>query len=321
MVLAALNLVTIPDAQPPFTLRLSDGGTAECTFVQSIPPLAPVTVPATLYALTPLPLNLRTGTASVADLTSYTLTAPAPLINRRIVVDATTYALTGVAPVVTRLSLTVQPDGTLLGFGSNGDITVTITSPTAQQGTYTVDQSNEGGGANLNVAALLTAPQAVVKPIISRSIDADGTGTTTVGDTLSVLAAIWLYDGDDAPSVAGQWSRNASPIDGATDANYVIPPGGTGTYTFVGTMTGAGVTRTVTSNSIVVGGATQTLAVPVTTYAMSALTPFLNLGTWSITSGDASATVVSFPLVPTSPAWSVTAGDASATINAYPGGA
>lgn len=317
MALAALDLVSVPDAQLPFTLGLSDGGTTECVFVQSIPPLAPIAVPVTAYVLTPQPASVQTSSAILIPAASFTLTAPAPLLNRRIVIPATAYALTGADPVVTRLSLTTQPDGTLLGVGSNGDITVTITSPTAQQGTYTADQSNEGGGANLNGAAVLTAPQAVVKPIISRTIDADGNAATSIGDTISALPAIWLYDGDDTPSVTGQWNRNGTPISGATALNHVLTQ--SGTYTFVGTMTGAGTTRTVTSNSIVVGAA-STVAVPATTYALTAPQPTIGFGTWSVTAGDASATIASYPNVPTLPAWSVSAGNNAATINTFPGG-
>lgn len=40
---------------------------------------------------------------------------------------------------------------------------------------------------------------------------------------------------------------------------------------------------------------------------------------WQITTGNAQATIVSFPPVPTSPVWAVTAGNTQATVNTYPG--
>jgi hypothetical protein len=40
---------------------------------------------------------------------------------------------------------------------------------------------------------------------------------------------------------------------------------------------------------------------------------------WDIDVGNQSATIVSFPAAPTTPAWNVSVGNGSATINDYPG--
>jgi hypothetical protein len=231
-----------------------------------------------------------------------------------VLVPPTTYALTLPAPTVTGLSLTVTADSRLLGVGPTADISIDITSPASYSGIFTVDQSVEGAAANLNLGSILTAPQCLVNPVITRT-----TGSSDViGSTYTVTPDLWLYDGDDVGTInqAGQWRLGGSPISGATGVTYVSTAAGALTY--LGTITGAGTTRTALSNSITVGGS-PTLNVPLTTYILTQPIPQITLGAWSITAGNASATINGFPSVPTTPAWSITAGNASATIVDFPG--
>ncbi len=231
------------------------------------------------------------------------------------VVPTTTYSLTGQDPVLASLALTTLSDNTLLATGPDGNVTITVTQPLAYQGTYTLDQSNEGGSGNLSFTAIGTAPQCVVKPAILRLTDADGSGTNTTGDTFIATPGLWIYDADDqaTQTIAGQWARGGTPIGGATALTYTDVS--SGNLTYVETFTGAGTSRTATSNTIAVSAVGNTLSVPVTTYG---LIPYA-FTNWSITAGDASATINSFPNVPSTPAWSITAGNAGATINDFPG--
>jgi hypothetical protein len=248
-----------------------------------------------------------------ADTSAYSMTLPVPIISKRMVVDLTSYALTGQIPVVTRVALTVTPEAFLISTTPSGNMTVTITSPGPYVGTFTVDQSAEGAAANLNSTTLLTAPQCLVKPAV--------TGTAIVGSTLTTVSDLWIYDAEDAPSQTGQWRRDGVAISGATSQNYTLVAADAGkTITYLGTLTGAGTTRTAVSNNVSVAGGAS-VAVPATAYTLTGVAPLVNVGTWSVTAGDASATIVAFPPVPTTPAWSVTAGSASATVNTYPGGA
>lgn len=275
-------------------------------------------VPVTAYTMAPRDPSALEGGDLQIPVTSYALAADAPATAETRRVPVTAYALTAPAPTLTDLALTVLTDNTLEATGT-GDFTISVTQPLAYQGVYTVDASNEGGGANLNFGAIETAPQGLLAPAILRSIDADGSGTSTVGDTFTATPGLWVFDAADAGTVvqSGQWHLDGTPIADATALTRLQTVAGSLTY--VGTLTGAGATRTMTSNAIVLPAVEAVLSAPLTTYAHTAPVVQVTYGFWDITAGDASATINGFAAVPTSPAWDITAGDTSATINAFPG--
>ncbi len=141
-------------------------------------------------------------------------------------------------------SLSGTADGEMQIDGS-GDISLTVTSPPEYAGgPYTVDQSAAATG-NLNTTSIETGPQCAVLPAISRLSGA----SDTVGATYRRITGLWLYDGDDSPTFAGEWYLD-DVATGQTGQDYT--PDAAGAVEWRDSVTGAGVARAAISNEITV---------------------------------------------------------------------
>lgn len=124
------------------------------------------------------------------------------------------------------------------------------------------------------------------------------TGTSTVGQTLTVAPPAWNTAPD---SVAYQWRRAGAPISGATGTTYTLQAADSGaTITAAVTGTKAGFAPvTVTSAAILVGTATGPATIAADTFTRADSTTTLGstesgakawaatAGTWGIASGQA----------------------------------
>ncbi|MEM9910006.1 MAG: sialate O-acetylesterase [Pseudomonadota bacterium] len=121
--------------------------------------------------------------------------------------------------VSTRFDVLGQVDDTIEVDGATGNLTVSVTAPTAIAGVFTLDIS----GAPLNIAQLQNGPQCFSAPAVAGDADPD------LGETIIGQRGLWLYDLDlSAPGQSSFWQRSEtglagwSNIPGATGDDYVI---------------------------------------------------------------------------------------------------
>lgn len=108
------------------------------------------------------------------------------------------------------LSITVEPDNTLVVNAGTGMIDITVTTPVDFAGTYQVD-----------TADLVSGPVNLAPPGIW------GTGET--GQTLTASSGLWIYDTSaGVPVQSWQWQSGGTDIAGATAASYVVQPADVG---------------------------------------------------------------------------------------------
>lgn len=152
-----------------------------------------------------------------------------------------------VAPFV-QLDLATTSDGELEATGT-GTFSAEILAPARLiGGPFITDQSDQANGAAISFEAGEIGPIGLVKPVVTRvSGSAD-----VVGEVYRATKGVWLYDADDIATleVEGQWWLNGTPIPGATERETVHEE--PGVYEWVETVTGAGETRTMTSNPITI---------------------------------------------------------------------
>jgi hypothetical protein len=155
------------------------------------------------------------------------------------------FGLTITEDTTPALSTTV--DGEMEIDGS-GNISLTVTAPAGYAGgPYTTDQSTAATG-NLNTGSIETGPQCAVVPAITRTSGA----SDTVGAVYTRVSGLWLYDGDDTLTVAGEWYLD-DVATGETGATYTSDTAGA--VEWRDSATGAGVARTAISNEITVAAA------------------------------------------------------------------
>ena len=103
-----------------------------------------------------------------------------------------------------QLSLVVTPEETLILDAETGELTITISAPSAYAGSYVTD-----------TALMAAGPVNLVSPAIS--------GVPAVGETLSAVPGLWIYDGDATPPlIAVQWRRDGADLLGETAATYQV---------------------------------------------------------------------------------------------------
>jgi hypothetical protein len=133
---------------------------------------------------------------SGTDTVSYTVSDPQ---------GATTQGTVSVT--VTSVTLSVEQnetDGSIIINAGTGEIEITISQPSAYEGSYTVDPADLAGG-----------PWKLVDPTLS--------GAATAGSTLTAVPGLWIHDTANAPlQVARQWVRGGTPIAGETGLGHVV---------------------------------------------------------------------------------------------------
>jgi hypothetical protein len=124
-------------------------------------------------------------------------------------------------------------DGTLeITYDGGEDTTldsITLTDTAADpywEGTHTT----YADGTPLEIGQLsIVAAKCLVAPPISVTTDADGSGTPSVGDTVSIPdVGVWLYEGDTEPTYAVAWYDAGGEIPGATGIFHVLAEGQAG---------------------------------------------------------------------------------------------
>lgn len=241
---------------------------------------------------------------------SFSGTVPADAAIRTLDLPTISYTWTLPAPIMSRLSLTVTPEGQLIGAGS-GTFTLSFTSPAEIVGTYANDASEEGGNAAFEFEDLATAPIAVMDPVITRTGIAPGGAQVKVGDTFTARRAIWAEDAADFATAqqTGQWRYGVTPIAGATGLTIVAPEPG-GDLNYLDTHSGAGSTRTAASNTISVASGGRSLTLPPIAYTWALPAPTMSRDV--VLPGDGSIIIAA--LSPLGPDLDAEPGDASIII-------
>ncbi|MEM9844088.1 MAG: Ig-like domain-containing protein [Pseudomonadota bacterium] len=133
------------------------------------------------------------------------------------------------------LALNTATDSTFEIEANSGLLEVVITDPAEYAGTYSPNLDNTASG-----------PINLVAPSVL--------GILTVGETLTGLAGLWLYDSNansSEPAITYQWKRGGVNIAGATDSTYVLQAADAGdTITVEETATGVNGSRSVTSAGV-----------------------------------------------------------------------
>lgn len=109
-------------------------------------------------------------------------------------------------------SLTLSPlaDGTVEIDTDADAITITVSKPEFYSGSWTVQ-----------VADLDAGPAALVASGIS--------GSLALGETLSVIPGLWIYDGTvGTPNHGYQWFLDGGPLAGETGSELIVPAGADG---------------------------------------------------------------------------------------------
>ena len=137
-----------------------------------------------------------------------------------------------------------------------GRATVAVTIPEGTPaGTLVLTVSVPETGTTIDVPITVTVPiEVVTAPSIS--------GTGQVGRTLTVSAGTWSVS---SPTLAYQWNRNGTPIDGATGTSYTLTAADAGasiTATVTAAADGYATATVETAAKQVATLATLTLAVP-----------------------------------------------------------
>lgn len=130
-----------------------------------------------------------------------------------------------------------------------GNVSVTIAAG-AYAGTYTQRASDS---ATLTAAMIEAAPTCIKLPVVS--------GTETVGETLTAVAGLWVYDGADPGAQTWEWQNDTDGATGDTDLSYVLVAGDSGDTMSIDETFGGVTVSSVSTGTIGGGGATF----PVTT--------------------------------------------------------
>jgi Bacterial Ig domain len=108
------------------------------------------------------------------------------------------------------LSVTVQPDSTIVVNAETGFIDITITEPGEFAGVYQANVSDLAGG-----------PISLVPPSV--------VGAVTVGGVLTAAPGLWIYDvSSGTPTQSWQWRRAGIDISGETSVSYLVAQGDVG---------------------------------------------------------------------------------------------
>lgn len=103
-----------------------------------------------------------------------------------------------------QLSIAVTPNNTLVVNAGTGTIDITVTDPAAFAGAWQVATADLAGG-----------PVNLVPPAVS--------GTLAIGQVLTALPGLWVYDtGAGVPVEGYQWRRNGADIAGATGTTHAV---------------------------------------------------------------------------------------------------
>ena len=102
------------------------------------------------------------------------------------------------------LTISTEPDNTLVVNAGSGTVDITVTEPPVFAGSYQIQIADLAGG-----------PVNLVPPAIS--------GTLATGEILSATGGLWVFDtGAGTPTQSWQWQRNSADISGATSATYAV---------------------------------------------------------------------------------------------------
>ena len=108
------------------------------------------------------------------------------------------------------LTITVEPDNTLVVNAETGAIDITVTQPPEFAGTY-----------QTNTADLALGPVNLVPPGTS--------GSVVAGQVLTAEDGLWIFEtAAGAPAQGWQWRRDGVDIAGATGASYTVQAGDMG---------------------------------------------------------------------------------------------
>lgn len=118
-----------------------------------------------------------------------------------------------VTPTLT-FGLNSTAEGEIEIEGASGEITITVTSPSAYA---TYDVGAGPGVFTANSADLASGPLNLAPPQILDD------GAPASGETLTSIPGLWIYDGSSAaPSITSQWHRGVAAIAGATQTSYTL---------------------------------------------------------------------------------------------------
>lgn len=168
-------------------------------------------------ALTLISASAALGTAVAEPDNTVTYTPPAGIAGADTVVyeiaddlDQRQTAQINVTITEPELTVTVQPDNTLVVNAETGLIDITITQPSEFAGTYQADTADLTGG-----------PVSLVPPSVS--------GIVSAGQTLTTVGGLWIYETNaSTPLQTWQWQRDGADIVGETNATYAVQPGDLG---------------------------------------------------------------------------------------------